>query len=245
MRLSLNGKLYAAPIPAFPRNVLDVGTGTGIWAIEFANEHPGSHVIGTDLSPIQSVYTPPNVTFELCDAEDTPWTFNVPFDFIHMRAMLTCFRDPRAVFASAFEALAPGGYIQLRDPIMPFKFHGCPPNPEPECALAEWGHLIVDAAARTGRRWDNARHYERWLREIGFVEVTALPELIPLSPWTRSRRMKYISLWLQHNMLQAMEAISMALFTRVLGWDVERLKEFLERVKVDIKDTRLHAYSEG
>lgn len=37
---------------------LDIGTGTGIWAIDFADEHPETTVIGTDLSPIQpdSVY---------------------------------------------------------------------------------------------------------------------------------------------------------------------------------------------
>lgn len=33
--------------------VIDIGTGTGIWAIDFADEHPESEVIGTDLSPIQ------------------------------------------------------------------------------------------------------------------------------------------------------------------------------------------------
>jgi methylase of polypeptide subunit release factors len=33
--------------------VLDIGTGTGIWAIDFADEHPEAEVIGTDLSPIQ------------------------------------------------------------------------------------------------------------------------------------------------------------------------------------------------
>jgi hypothetical protein len=33
--------------------VLDIGTGTGAWAIDFADEYPKAEVIGTDLSPIQ------------------------------------------------------------------------------------------------------------------------------------------------------------------------------------------------
>jgi ubiquinone/menaquinone biosynthesis C-methylase UbiE len=64
----LDGKLHLAPIEN-PQNVLDVGTGTGIWAVEFgnlellckeqhqltqlANQYPSAKVTGTDLSPIQ------------------------------------------------------------------------------------------------------------------------------------------------------------------------------------------------
>jgi tRNA G46 methylase TrmB len=35
------------------QQVLDIGTGTGIWAIDYADAHPDSTVIGVDLSPIQ------------------------------------------------------------------------------------------------------------------------------------------------------------------------------------------------
>jgi 2-polyprenyl-3-methyl-5-hydroxy-6-metoxy-1,4-benzoquinol methylase len=51
-RMLLNGELHRAPIKN-PGRVLDIGTGTGIWAIDFADEHPESDVIGNDLSPIQ------------------------------------------------------------------------------------------------------------------------------------------------------------------------------------------------
>ncbi|KAM5381622.1 hypothetical protein ACJA88_004697 [Fusarium oxysporum] len=50
--LLLAGKLHTAPIDN-PQRVLDLGTGTGIWAIDFADEHPSAEVVGTDLSPIQ------------------------------------------------------------------------------------------------------------------------------------------------------------------------------------------------
>lgn len=29
------------------RNVLDIGTGTGVWAMDFADEHPKAQVVGT------------------------------------------------------------------------------------------------------------------------------------------------------------------------------------------------------
>lgn len=55
MYLTFHGKLYTAPIPKEQQlhRVLDVGTGTGIWAIDFADEHPETKVLGIDLSPIQ------------------------------------------------------------------------------------------------------------------------------------------------------------------------------------------------
>lgn len=48
----LQGKLHMAPIES-PQNILDLGTGTGIWAIDMADKYPSARVIGTDLSPVQ------------------------------------------------------------------------------------------------------------------------------------------------------------------------------------------------
>lgn len=63
----------------------DIGTGTGIWAKQFAREHPQSNVIGTDLSLIQpDENKPPNLVFEREDSEEA-WIFDFPFDYIHWR----------------------------------------------------------------------------------------------------------------------------------------------------------------
>lgn len=52
--LALHGKLFLAPIQAEQcHHVLDVGTGTGIWALDFADAYPNAEVSGVDLSPIQ------------------------------------------------------------------------------------------------------------------------------------------------------------------------------------------------
>lgn len=55
----LRGKLHKAPIED-PQRILDIGTGTGIWAIDIADEYPMAQVLGTDLSPNQPKWVPPN-----------------------------------------------------------------------------------------------------------------------------------------------------------------------------------------
>lgn len=85
--LILDGQLYLAPIAQNPRNVLDVGTGTGIWAMEFAEKHPLAQVTGCDLSPVYKARLIPNVSFDVKDVRK-PWGYEPSrFDFIHARDM--------------------------------------------------------------------------------------------------------------------------------------------------------------
>ena len=66
------GKLFTCPIDIQKsfHNVLDAGTGTGIWAINVGETYPQSHVTGIDLSHIQPEWVPPNVEFQVDDLED-------------------------------------------------------------------------------------------------------------------------------------------------------------------------------
>lgn len=67
-RLQLDGKLHLCPLDD-PKEVLDLGTGTGIWCIDMADEYPDCQVLGTDLSPVQPNWAPPNCRFEVDDFE--------------------------------------------------------------------------------------------------------------------------------------------------------------------------------
>jgi len=48
----MEGKLHLAPLED-PQWILDVGTGTGIWAIDAADMYPSAEVIGTDLRCVE------------------------------------------------------------------------------------------------------------------------------------------------------------------------------------------------
>lgn len=105
--------------------------------------------------------------------------------------------------------------------------------------------MIVDASTKAGRPWTNGTHYRKWLEEIGFVDVVERREYAPLSPWAKGQRNKVLSVWVQKNILMGLEALSMALFTRVLGMEKEEVEELLVAVKADIENTKIHCYSEG
>lgn len=49
----MGNRLFLAPIGEEPGKILDVGTGTGIWAIEMGDDYPSAEILGTDLSPTQ------------------------------------------------------------------------------------------------------------------------------------------------------------------------------------------------
>ena len=55
MMLLCNGYLHLAPL-VNPKRILDIGTGTGIWAIEMGEQYPEAEVKGIDLSPVQPAW---------------------------------------------------------------------------------------------------------------------------------------------------------------------------------------------
>lgn len=51
--LHFNGRLFHAPInPDGDFHAVDIGTGTGIWAVDFADQYPNATVEGWDISPM-------------------------------------------------------------------------------------------------------------------------------------------------------------------------------------------------
>ena len=71
-----------------------------------AEKYPSARIIGTDISPIQPHWTPPNIEFRVEDLEDEyrPWT-NIykDADLIHIRAFLQTVRNPARIMERSFE----------------------------------------------------------------------------------------------------------------------------------------------
>ncbi|KAL1842264.1 hypothetical protein VTJ49DRAFT_5649 [Mycothermus thermophilus] len=240
--LTFDGELHVSPAGRDGKplkRVLDAGTGTGIWAMEWADEHPESTVIGVDLSRIQPDFAPPNVTFYVDDLEED-WTHNEPFDFIYGRMLTGGLTDWPKFMKRAFDNLNPGGYLELADITFPAM---CDDGTlSPDSALLKWNELSVKAADLLNHSIESCKHYKRQMEEAGFVNVVEKLYKWPINSWPKDPKYKEIGAYTEQNFVNGLYGLSVALFTRALGWSAEELQVFLEEVKKDLRNRHIHAY---
>ncbi|KAK5108218.1 hypothetical protein LTR62_008674 [Meristemomyces frigidus] len=238
-QITFGNRLYFAPLGPV-RRAIDIGTGTGIWAVDFADAHPEAEVIGVDLSPGQPTLVPPNLKFIIDDAEDL-WIYDQTFDYIHARLMAGCFADWPGFFRQAYQNLEPGGWLELQDYGLPVKSAD---NTHLGTDLHRWGELLCHAARNLGRPMgsDASENYETWMRAAGFVDIEQRMFMWPSNSWPRDPYMKELGRWNQVNILEGLEGFCLALLTRGLGWTKMEVDVFVARVGRDLKDRRIHAY---
>ena len=185
-RLILDGALYRAPVAQGSHRldrVLDLGTGTGLWAIEMAEEFANATITGTDLSPIQPGWVPPNCKFYVDDFESS-WQFSPEehFDYVHGRGLSGSVADWPELFAQAYQNLNPGGWLEMQE-YQTWVFS------DDDTILSapwikEWCEGIDEASQRFGKRLRMAQRVRQFILDAGFVDVQEeIYKVIPAQPW--------------------------------------------------------------
>lgn len=169
-KLLLGGGLYTAPISRDLERVLDFGRRTGNLEIDFADEFPSATVIGTDLSPIQSSWVPPNCYFYLEDS-DAEWSFesDEAFDYIYGRAMGGSIRDWKMLYGDVYNHLKSGGWVEVQE----FETWTLSSNTEDKLPphLLKWQQSINEASEKVGKNLNVAKAHKENMIAAGFVDV--------------------------------------------------------------------------
>ncbi|KAK3368361.1 S-adenosyl-L-methionine-dependent methyltransferase [Podospora didyma] len=238
-RLTFDDQICLCPKKDGAKRVLDLGTGTGIWCIEYADEHHGAEVIGVDLSPVQPSFVPPNCSFEIDDLEKD-WTWSKPFDFIFSRFMTGSFANNKEIVKKVYDQLEPGGWFEAQDMAVPF---GCDDGTlTPDSHLSTWCERLMESMEAFGRPLTAAQNWKAYMEEAGFEDVVEKVYKWPTNAWPLDRKYKTLGEWVLYNMDQVLEPAIMAPGTRALGWTREEAIILAAMARKDLRNPRIHAY---
>lgn len=241
LRLSIGDQLFHAPLKN-PSEILDIGTGTGIWAMDVADEFPAATVTGFDLSPIQPTWVPPNLHFQICDADEEWKLPDNSIDLVHTRFMNGfSLKSWPHFYQQALLSLKPGGWVENQE----FDLHLMSDDNTipPDSSFQRWTYLWNEGISNLGMtgRCDPNQLVSQ-MEEAGFVNVHVLKFKMPIGPWPRDPQLKQAGLYQYFALDEGLQGMSAKVFTRGLNWTLAELEVLLAGARTELKTRSIHTY---
>ncbi|UQC76467.1 methyltransferase [Colletotrichum lupini] len=241
----LDDQLYLAPlVKQNVRKILDIGTGTGIWAMEMGDLFPNAEVRnpredgmspreGQELNTLHVHRVPPNVKFEIDDVE-SPWIGDRKYDFIFCRYMIGSIADYPRLIRNIYDNLNPGGWAEFTD--MSGKYYSADGTLSEEHATHKWNNMLMDTIASMGGESRPGPQLEGWVRGAAdFRNVVHRKYILPIGPWPKDPHYRELGLINLIQILEGLEGFSMRTFCGVLGWSKVQAEVMLAQVRNELK----------
>lgn len=191
--------------------------------------------------------------------EDWAYKAGQQFDYIHQRNMAGSISDWTKLYKQAMAHLSPGGYLEIQEFEVWFQSQRPEGLPE-DSAIQQWQSLLEEASTKIGRRLNYATSFERHLEEAGFTDIQArrfkannlaikvilvlMTMQTPIGSWPADKRMKTIGIYLQAQMIDAVESVTPGFFNRILGWSQAETQVLVAKLKKEFstRSLQLHTY---
>ncbi|KAF2250247.1 S-adenosyl-L-methionine-dependent methyltransferase [Trematosphaeria pertusa] len=235
--LRLGGELHLAPIGDNPQRVLDLGTGTGIWAIDMGDKYPSAEILGNDISPIQPSLVPPNVKFEVDDLEDE-WVYSTKFDYIHSRYLACSIRDWSKLMRQCFKYVKPGGWVEFQD--FDTRFYTTSGGEyNKDTTIGQWADRIADGLRKFGVEPDPGPQIETWVKDAGFTNVHSRTLPFPVGTWPKDKTLKEVGAFNLLQFLDNLEGMTLRIYTSAWGWKPEEVKVLCAQLRKEFKNPKM------
>lgn len=164
---------------------------------DFGDQYPSAKVIGTDVSPIQPAWVPPNVSFEIDDA-NLSWTFKDDhFDYIHVRGMIGCIADWSAFYKDAYRCTKPGGWFEHHDNST--QYQSDDGSVTEDSPMGQWTKVFWEGGKKFGRTFriieDDIQ--KKYMEEAGFVDIEVRDFKCPIGTWPKDSRQKEMGMYVK------------------------------------------------
>ncbi|KAL6789469.1 methyltransferase LAE1 [Trichoderma sp. SZMC 28013] len=217
--------------------VLDLGTGTGIWAFSVVEDfYKNAEVMAVDINLIQPYLIPQSVTTMQFDIEEPSW--NPLFrdcELIHLRSLYGSIADgiwPR-IYRNVFEHLVPReGHVEHVEIDWEPRWEGG--SAPAKSAYRDWYQTLQVAMNRSKRSIEiSSQHTQQMMEAAGLIDFTEIMIQCHMNPWATDHR-KEATLWFNKVVCEGLEAMSMAPLIQQLGMKEADVRDLCERVREEI-----------
>jgi ubiquinone/menaquinone biosynthesis C-methylase UbiE len=182
------GGSWLAPVTV-PRNILDVGCGTGLWAYTIGRRFPDARVTGVDVDGyLLDKVAPPNFEFQEVNVLGGLPFEDATFDYVHQRLMVAAIPPPKfkGAVAELVRVTEPGGWVELLE-TLPLEV-----EPSKTAFVVPEGPATTELWSYFKRLGDTAgldtsgtvpRLLELYLRESGLTNMGTRTVAVPIGEW--------------------------------------------------------------
>lgn len=158
------------------------------------------------------------------------WSFNQQFDLIHGGLLFTLQLDWPRLMRQAYANLRSGGWLEFQEYALPVRFEE---GTDPESVSCRWAEALLQGLEAIGHNWEHARHFDRWMSEVGFVDIRVERFRVCYGGWAENPREKAAGILYENEVNTRYHSLWRTIIGKGLGWAPaivdavwnERLKE--------------------